>query len=151
MRLCEKLGSLHADLTPLSIHNHNMCTDAFKMKYLSENYCKIFFYETPKLIISLNKTYSKQTSNTLKYLSFQEWAKDHLVREEYLFKIKMVYYVLFCFVLTMSFLILPLTFFYHTTSPLGKHLRLQQTYNSENHACLYPTILIIKYTCTFYG
>lgn len=52
--------------------------------------------------------------------SYQEWAKDHLVREEYLFKIKMVYYVLFCVVLAMSFLILPLTFFYHTTSPLAE-------------------------------
>jgi len=52
--------------------------------------------------------------------SYQEWAKDPLVREEYLFKIKMVYYVLFCVVLTMTFLILPLTFFYHTTSPLAE-------------------------------
>lgn len=52
--------------------------------------------------------------------TYQEWAKDVKIRQEYLFDIQMVYYVLFCVVLTMTFLVLPLTFFYHTTSPLAE-------------------------------
>ena len=52
--------------------------------------------------------------------TYQEWAKDGTIREEYFYEIRLVYYVLFCVVLTMSFLVLPLTFFYHTTSPLAE-------------------------------
>ena len=52
--------------------------------------------------------------------TYQDWAKDIKIRQEYLFDIQMVYYVLFCIILVMTFLVLPLTFFYHTTSPLAE-------------------------------
>lgn len=51
--------------------------------------------------------------------TFADWAKDPQDRELVIFKIKVFYYVIFGLILGLCFLILPLLFFYHATTPLA--------------------------------
>ena len=52
--------------------------------------------------------------------TYEKWAKDVSVRNGIMFHLQIIYYTLFCMILSMSFIILPLTFFFHTTSPLAE-------------------------------
>ena len=51
--------------------------------------------------------------------TYEPWANDPAYRDDVMRRVLIVYYVLFAIVLTLAFLVLPLAFFYHATSPLA--------------------------------
>lgn len=75
--------------------------------------------------------------SSMKYANgtYEEWAQDPVERQATVMKMQVAYYTLFSIILALCFLVIPMTFFFHATSPLADDEDEQEEETTGQRLC----------------